>query len=118
MFGKGLGPLLPEHDSILYFSALPKSLQCPGGNNSWHEIKETETTVVCKDELNLCDRGKHEKKIFIAHAVSCSLFYSIPNDKILDLSKLKEFTDNKINVIKICFGKGRKHCGERGKCKL
>ena len=41
-------------------------------------------------------------------------FNSFPNDKILDLSKFKAFADDKINVTKICFGKGRKHCGGKG----
>ena len=41
-------------------------------------------------------------------------FYSLPNDKILDLSKLKAFADDILYVIQIfeiCFGKDRKHCG-------
>ena len=36
-----------------------------------------------------------------------TLFNSLPNDKILDLSKLKALADNKINVtekLKIIFG--------------
>ena len=44
---------------------------------------------------------------------------SLPNEKILDLSKLKAFADNKLNVsgkLEFVFGKGRKHCGERRKC--
>ena len=42
---------------------------------------------------------------------------SLPNDKILDWSKLKAFADDKITdlKIKICFGKSRKHCCKRGK---
>ena len=46
---------------------------------------------------------------------------SLPNDKILDQSKLKAFADDKINVKKkneICSGKGRKYCGKRRKCWL
>ena len=36
------------------------------------------------------------------------LFKSLPNDKILDWSKLKAFADEKINVTKqLKFGKGR-----------
>ena len=44
---------------------------------------------------------------------------SLPNDKILDRSKLKQFADDKINVtkIEICFEKCRK-CGKRRKCWL
>ena len=39
----------------------------------------------------------------------------------LDLSKLKTFADDKINLTEkteICFGKGRKHCWKRRKCWL
>ena len=45
----------------------------------------------------------------------------LPNDKILDPSKLKGFTNDKKKCdskIEICLGKGRKHCGKRGKCWL
>ena len=45
----------------------------------------------------------------------------LPNEKILDLSKLKAFADDKISVtqkLKFFFGKGRKHCGNRRKCWL
>ena len=41
----------------------------------------------------------------------CVTFNSLPNDKILDLSELKAFADERINVvkkIKICLRKGRK----------
>ena len=40
-------------------------------------------------------------------------------DRALDRSKLKLLADNKIKCyqkIEICFSKGRKHCGKRGKC--
>ena len=62
---------------------------------------------------------------------SCENF--LPNDKFLDLSKLKAFADDKINVqiesicrrqnkcnlkTEILFGIGRKHCGKRRKCWL
>ena len=43
----------------------------------------------------------------------------LPNDKILNGSKLKAFADGKITVtkrIEICFGKDRKHGGKRRKC--
>ena len=47
---------------------------------------------------------------------------SLPNDKILDLSKLKAFAEDKINVYNsktgIPFGMVRKHCGKRRKCWL
>ena len=45
---------------------------------------------------------------------------SIPNVKISQWSKLKAFEDSKINMTKykICFVKGRKHCGKRTKCWL
>ena len=54
---------------------------------------------------------------------------SLPNDKIIDMSKLKAFADNKTDMIeKLKFvlgsignivGKGeRKHCGKRKKCWL
>ena len=41
------------------------------------------------------------------HFVVCSRVYSLPNDKFLDLSKLKAFADDKINVtekLKFVFG--------------
>ena len=43
---------------------------------------------------------------------------SLPNNKILDLSKFKALADDKINVIQnteILFGMVRKHCGKRKK---
>ena len=46
---------------------------------------------------------------------------SLPNNKILDWSKLKGFADEKINVpqiLKFVLGKGRKLCGKRRKCWL
>ena len=44
---------------------------------------------------------------------------SLPNNKILNLSKLKAFADDKINVSqKLKFGKSRKHCRKRRKCWL
>ena len=45
----------------------------------------------------------------------------LPNDKILDQSKIKAFADNKKKCdqkIEICLGMGRKHCVERRKCWL
>ena len=45
----------------------------------------------------------------------------LPNDKILDWTKLKAFftRQNKFELeIVICFGKGRKLCGKRRKCWL
>ena len=46
---------------------------------------------------------------------------SLPNNKILDWSKLKELANDKINVtekVKFGFGQNRKHCGKRRKCCL
>ena len=44
---------------------------------------------------------------------------SLPNDKFLNLSKLKAFADDKYNLkTDILFGIGRKHCGKRRKCWL
>ena len=48
---------------------------------------------------------------------------SLPNDKILDQSKLKALNfckrQNKCDLTtEICFGKGRIHCGNRRKCWL
>ena len=45
----------------------------------------------------------------------------LPNDKILDMFKLKALADDKIKVTKktdICFGKGKKQCGKRRNCWL
>ena len=50
-----------------------------------------------------------------------SRFNSLPNDKILETSKLKAFADDKINVtqkLNFLFGKSRKHCEKRRKCWL
>ena len=41
------------------------------------------------------------------------LINSLPNDKILSLSKSKELADEKVNVKKLI-----KHCGKRAKCWL
>ena len=44
---------------------------------------------------------------------------SLPINNILDLSKLKAFADNEINVTEnLKFGKGRKHCGKMRSCWL
>ena len=47
---------------------------------------------------------------------------SLPNNKILDLSKLKALAIDKIIIcgpnIEICLEKGRKHCGKRRKSRL
>ena len=46
---------------------------------------------------------------------------SLPNGKILDLSKVKALCRPQfkcVSKIEICFGKGRKHCGKRRKCWL
>ena len=44
----------------------------------------------------------------------------LSNDKLSDLTKLKAFADDKINVSKLRFflGKGRKHSEKRRKCWL
>ena len=50
-----------------------------------------------------------------------SLLNSLPNNKILDLSKFKAFADAKISItqkLKFSVGKSRKHCGKRRKCWL
>ena len=44
---------------------------------------------------------------------------SLPINNILDLSKLKAFADNEINVTEnLKFGNCRKHCGKRRNCWL
>ena len=48
----------------------------------------------------------------------CLWCYPLPNDNILDLSKLEAFADDKIIAVrktKNCFWKCRKHCGNRRK---
>ena len=48
-------------------------------------------------------------------------FNSLPDDKILNYSKLKACADNKIHVtqkIEVCYGMSRKYCGKRRKCWL
>ena len=47
-------------------------------------------------------------KILLKIHLSTYLFNSLPNDKILDWSKLKAFADDKINVtVKLKFSLGR-----------
>ena len=49
----------------------------------------------------------------------CKVFKFELNNKFLDWSKLKAYADDKNEhnrKIKICFWKGRKHCGKRRKC--
>ena len=49
------------------------------------------------------------------------MFNSVPNDKILDLSKLKPFADNKIKEtqkLKFAFGRVEKVVGKGEKCWL
>ena len=46
---------------------------------------------------------------------------SLPNDKISDWSKLKAFSDDKVDVtekVKFVLGREEKHCGKRRKCWL
>ena len=47
-------------------------------------------------------------------------FNSLSNEKNLDLSKLKAFADDKINVTEKmkCFGNSKKKYGKRRKCWL
>ena len=56
----------------------------------------------------------------LTHEVGSS-FNSVPNDKILDATKLKAFADGKINVAQMMISvsvRARKHCGKRRKCWL
>ena len=52
--------------------------------------------------------------------LSFSRLNCLPNNKILDWSKLKGFADDKVKVaeVEICIEKGRKQCGKRRKCWL
>ena len=52
------------------------------------------------------------------HVISTAKINSLPNDKFLDLSKLKTFADDyKCNLkAELLIRMGRKHCGERRKC--
>ena len=48
-------------------------------------------------------------------------FNSLQNEKILDVTKLKAFADDKINVAEMMipvFSRVKKHCGKRRKCWL
>ena len=69
--------------------------------------------------------------VVLHHVMSCyyqqlylylQRFNSLPNDTLLDWSKLKAFADDKKkkcdSKIEICSGKERKHCGKRRKCWL
>ena len=44
--------------------------------------------------------------------------YLLPNDKILDQSKLKAFAGDKMNASQKNCNVDRKHCGKRRKCLL
>ena len=49
------------------------------------------------------------------------LFNYLPNDKILDVTKLKALTGAKLNGTRMVislFDKSRKHCAKRKKCCL
>ena len=57
--------------------------------------------------------------VYLNPALAKGEFNSLPNDKILDWSKIKALADDKINVVqklKFCVWEGRKHCGKRRKC--
>ena len=47
-----------------------------------------------------------------------STLLTLPNYKILALTKLKAFADDKIIVIEIYLEKKKKHCGKRRNCWL
>ena len=54
--------------------------------------------------------SKYKNKVFLR------MLHSSPNNKFLDLSKLKTFANDKIKCklqTEILLGKGRKHCGKR-----
>ena len=55
--------------------------------------------------------------------VYCAKFgITLPNDKILDVTKLTAFADDKLNFAKMTISLfdrvGKKHCGQRRKCWL
>ena len=54
----------------------------------------------------------------ICHLQMHTVNRPLPNNAILDKSKLESFAEDKTNVkqkSKFAFGKGRKHCGKRRK---
>ena len=54
------------------------------------------------------------------YSVSIEGVNSLPNDKILDLTKLKAFADDKLNVTKmtVFLFNREENCGKRRKCWL
>ena len=57
----------------------------------------------------------------VQNFVVWELVNSLPNDKILDVTKLKTFADDKINAAQMMistFDRVKKHCGKRRKCWL
>ena len=54
----------------------------------------------------------------VSQSVWAQKLNPFPTAKNLYLSKFKAFADDKIDVIDICFGKGRKQCGKWRKCRL
>ena len=62
-----------------------------------------------------------KKSICRRQLIVAKMINLLPNDKILDWSKLNLFADNKINVtkkLKFELLKGRKQCVQRRKCLL
>ena len=72
--------------------------------------------LMCQNEY-LWSKGLTHFNIYFVNSWYLLFFNPLPNDKILNQSKLKAFADGKMNLtkkIEICFWKGRKHCGEKG----
>ena len=58
-------------------------------------------------------------KYILQNITKFSIFFSLPNDKVLDLSKLEAFAEDKINVpqkLKFIAGRIENILGKRRKC--
>jgi len=46
---------------------LPSSIkECPGGNTSWDSATQTDTALICEDEINFCAKNNGEQFTLIS----------------------------------------------------
>ena len=44
------------------YRSLPSSIkECPGGNTSWDSATQTDTALICEDEINFCAKNNGEQ---------------------------------------------------------
>ena len=90
----------------------------------WNQLMKLVIPVWSSIGQDFCVPSMHNRefKFGYQHFLLCqkSFLNSLPNDKILDQSKLKAFADDKIDCWNddLYLWYGRKHCGKRRKCWL